>query len=78
MICFITDKQGDEPELLTREVIHNDLVIVNDLGEEVARFSAPKDGWRHTSLSLYNSTKNMMGCSFDAYLGNTFVGSSEI
>lgn len=76
---FITDVIGDEPELLTPLIAMEPLTIVDLFDRSVVlfRYEAPPGGWSHESLcSLDIPIPKLQGA--DAYLGQEWVGSTEI
>lgn len=52
------------------------LRIVDDTGQQVALIPAPAVGWSHDSLEA--AAQPQTGHAWDAYLGNQWVGSSEV
>lgn len=78
MIKFITDVQGDEPDILT-PVQFETLVITDLQKKELFTVPAPQDGWTDSELwtvshHYLNETVN----GADAYLGDEWVGSTEV
>ncbi len=80
MIHFITEElSSKEPNILT-DVKFNALLIMSLEGQYLARFDAPTTGWTHQSLCNINMLFESAWayCGVDAYLGNQWVGSSEV
>lgn len=78
MINFITDIQGDEPDMLG-SVYREDLSIYSLGGEIITTISAPDIGWTHESLEAENvKIRELCTQGCDAYLGPAWVGSSEV
>lgn len=78
MICFITDIQEGEGDIL-RPVKHEPLVIRSLEGRLIERVAPPPAGWSHADLQKQASRldpKTRMGA--DAYLGASWVGSTEV
>ncbi|MGR6831174.1 hypothetical protein [Aliivibrio wodanis] len=80
MITFVTDQLSPkEPDILTT-VKFNSLLIMSLEGQYLARFHAPITGWTHQALCNMNTLFESAWayCGVDAYLGNQWVGSSEV
>ena len=80
MITFVTDQLSPkEPDILTA-VKFNTLLIMSLEGQYLARFDAPITGWTHQTLCNMNTLFESAWacCGVDAYLGNQWVGSSEV
>ncbi len=75
MITFITDLQYEEPDILIA-VQHEPLIILSETGKEIDRLMPPESGWSHTLLCEY--AEHNPEQSGEAYLGETWVGSSEV
>ena len=79
MIKFITDIQGNEPDILTPHK-HKRLLIMSMEGQYLNSYEPPKTGWTHDTLSklteVFPSEWNT--CGADALLGDQFVGSTEV
>lgn len=67
---------ADEPDLLLGYE-HCSLRILDLDGEEQVCYAAPKQGWTHESLESvdYHSVSPN---GWDAYLGQQWIGSSEV
>lgn len=79
MIYLVTDQRAGEEDILTA-ARKNDFIITDLDGEKLAEFKAPDDGWTHEALNdlVENSaTRKLTFYGADAYLGNTWVGSTE-
>ncbi|MBW3834711.1 hypothetical protein A6767_10535 [Aeromonas veronii] len=76
---FITDIIGDEPELLTPLIAMEPLEIVDLFDRKVVlfRYEAPQGGWTHEALCSQNIPLHKLQGA-DAYLGNEWVGSTEV
>ncbi|MEZ8862550.1 hypothetical protein [Vibrio sp. 10N.247.311.51] len=80
MITFITGRlNGHEPDFLTA-VKTNTLCLISMDGQLLATRDAPLSGWTHESLCQTNelAQSEWAFCGVDAYLGDQWVGSSEI
>ena len=79
MIKFITDIQGNEPDILTPHK-HKHLLIMSIEGQYLNSYEPSEAGWTHDSLSklveFFPSEWNT--CGADALLGDQFVGTTEI
>lgn len=79
MIKFITDIQGNEPDILTPHK-HERLLIMSIEGQYLNSYEPPKTGWTHEALTklaaLFPVEWNI--CGAEAVLGNQFVGSTEV
>lgn len=76
---FITDILPGEPDLLTTSVIFNPLQIVDlfDKTDVLFEYPPPVAGWTHEELGALNiPLERLQGA--DAYLGETWVGSTEV
>lgn len=84
MIKFVTDtRRGETP--FPVEVFSANLLITDLEGVGMFSISAPDDGWTHAKLEalaieLDNDDRlgMMRNIGFDAYLGNQWVGSTEV
>lgn len=65
-----------EPDFLKGKEDH-DFVVKNLDGVEVARLKAPSGGWTYDSLEALD-VYNYSNYYWDAYLNETWVGSSEV
>ncbi|MDC5708415.1 hypothetical protein [Vibrio europaeus] len=65
-----------EPDLLVGYA-HHDLVIKNMDGEQCLSVKAPQSGWTHDLLEQYDYDA-VAKEGWDAYLGNQWIGSSEV
>ncbi|EGR0468618.1 hypothetical protein BC355_17615 [Vibrio cholerae] len=81
MLVFITDTQSNrtEPDILA-DVRFKRLIIVSLEGQFLSAYNAPRQGWTHHILeSLAHSFPNQWEiCGADAYIGEQWVGSTEI
>lgn len=79
MICFITNQLNDEKDILT-PVMTRPLLILSTEGQLLARFDSPATGWTHHALCQMNIVFEPAWsfCGADAYLGEQWVGSSEV
>lgn len=72
-IRFITDQRAGEPDIL--QGVRHEALTVRDLDGGVAYHQlAPAQGWTHDALC---SLEIPAWCA-DAYLGEVWVGSTEI
>lgn len=80
MIKFITDQQAEEPDILSP--LRNENLIITDLEKkELSRISPVNGPWTHEKLEqvaqeLYDNRITRHGA--DAYLGDQWVGSTEV
>lgn len=76
---FITDVQGNEPVLLTPEVVNEKLLIVSlEPGARILfQYAAPVGGWTHSSLCALDIPLLRLEAA-NAYLGGCWVGSTEV
>ena len=78
MVYFITEVQGDEPDILSL-VYREDLCIHGLDGKIITTILAPGIGWTHQSLEAQNPKIEELGVEgCDVYLGGSWVGSSEV
>ncbi|WP_447828727.1 hypothetical protein [Aeromonas hydrophila] len=78
-MIFITDVLPGESEILLPSVIFNKLQIVDlfDRKGVLFEYAHPVDGWTHEKLcALDIPLERLQGA--DAYLGDTWVGSTEV
>lgn len=66
---------ADEPDLLYG-FESEPLRIVDDTGQLLALILAPTEGWSHDNLEAADLPKT--GHAWEAYLGDQWVGSSEV
>ncbi|SEJ06718.1 5'-deoxynucleotidase [Azotobacter beijerinckii] len=79
MITFVTDRRPGEPCIIQGHE-HDPLVIKNLLGEELPKL-APPQPWTHErleSLPLQSLMGEWLERGADAYLGEQWVGSTEV
>ncbi|MEZ9698822.1 hypothetical protein AB4455_12045 [Vibrio sp. 10N.261.46.E12] len=78
-IKFITDRQGSEPDILTPNQ-HKKLMIISDEGQSLRTYNAPSSGWTHDTLvklsDFFPPQWNV--CGAEAWLGEQWIGSTEI
>jgi len=76
---FITDVQGNEPELLTPSLATQTLhIIVQSVSDyPPIEFPAPEGGWTHQQLCDLHLGLPERACA-DAYLGMEWIGSTEV
>ncbi len=79
MLTFITDQQRNEPDILS-PVKHCSLFLLSLEGQFLARYEAPHTGWTHQALCQMNTLFEPAWtyCGVDAFLGEQWVGSTEI
>lgn len=64
-----------EPDLLVG--YEHQALVIKDMDEkEIHRMDAPKDGWSHDKLETIDY--DSISPEWDAYLGNQWIGSSEV
>ena len=76
---FITDVQGNEPELLTPSLATQTLRILVQSASDYPpiEFPAPEGGWTHQQLCDLHLGLPERACA-DAYLGMEWIGSTEV
>ena len=75
MLTYITDVQGNESDILSA-IRHNELIIRRLDGDVLTRQAAPAEGWTHLELMAVQPENCEEGA--DAYLGDHWVGSTEV
>jgi hypothetical protein len=78
MLKFITDVQGDEPDILT-PIKDNSLVVTDLEKNKLFVEPAPHGGW--TDKLLWDVSEKSVERTIngaDAYLGDVWVGSTEV
>ena len=75
MITFITDLRSDEIEIL-RPIFKLPLLIKTLSGAVLDTVDAPCCGWSHNALEQYAMANPTQ--TGDAFIGVTWVGSSEV
>ncbi|AKJ36937.1 hypothetical protein U876_24205 [Aeromonas hydrophila NJ-35] len=78
-MIFITDILPGERVILIPSVIFNQLQIVDlfDRTDVLFEYASPVGGWTHEKLcALDIPLERLQGA--DAYLGNTWIGSTEV
>lgn len=84
LVAFITDVKGDEPEILNKDVARETLKIVSiyDKNDVFFECAAPEEGWTHEALCDLDAPQEVVHMAWargaDAYLGNEWVGSTEV
>ncbi len=84
LVTFITDVQGDEPEILNEILARETLKIVSifDRNEVFFECAAPEEGWTHEALCTVDAPQEVVKKAWDqgadAYLGKEWVGSTEV
>lgn len=77
-ITLVTDRRRDEPCILLGFEYEPLRIIKND-NNEVAVVVAPKGGWTHNRLTLRSEiSAEDDGSYYDAFLGNRWIGSTEV
>jgi hypothetical protein len=77
-ITLVTDRRGDEPCILLGFEYEPLRIIKND-SDEMAVVLAPNGGWTHTRLSLRPEiSAEDDGSYYDAFLGDRWIGSTEV
>lgn len=80
MLTFVTDIQTThEPDILAT-VKDKPLLLLTIDGQLLARYEAPQGGWTHLALCRMNRfiMPAWSELNIDAFLGEQWVGSSEI
>ena len=78
MICFVTDRRPGERDILPG-IAHEPLFLTSLDGSLIATTQPPADGWTHDRLEeeaqrLADATRH----GADAWLGTTWVGSTDV
>lgn len=80
-IQFITDQQGGEPDIL-EQVKYKSLRVFSDnqdgKSELIKEIEAPTGGWTHELLIHLDQASFAIEWIGEAYLGNQWVGSTEV
>lgn len=77
MIHLVTDVRPGEPDILT-SVRHEPLLVTADNGRVVHTAPAPTGVWTHETLAAATSSPRITEAGpADAYLGGTWIGSTE-
>lgn len=75
-ICFIVDQENPrEPDILT-PIAHLPLTVADAQKNIVLDMAAPANGW--TQFLLEAATAHLASSELDAFLGEEWVGSTEI
>ncbi|GGE80548.1 hypothetical protein GCM10011533_36160 [Streptosporangium jomthongense] len=75
-ICFIVEREKPcEPDILT-SVVHLTLTVLDAGRNLVFEMPVPKSGWSQRMLE--SVTAHLTLPELDAFLGDTWVGSTEI
>ncbi|EOW6411049.1 MULTISPECIES: hypothetical protein [Cronobacter] len=75
MITYITDQHNGEADILASH--QSEILILRNLeGSELLRVTAPETGWTHEALCAIQPVESEEGA--DAYLGEQWVGSTEV
>jgi len=75
-ICFIVDRENPrEPDILT-PIAHLPLTVADAQKNIVLDMAAPANGW--TQFLLEAATAHLASSELDAFLGEEWVGSTEI
>lgn len=78
MITFITDQRSGEPDILSPNK-SAPLRIFSLDGIELSCVAAPTGGWTHEDLlGQARSLEHLAQNGADAYLGDAWVGSTEV
>lgn len=78
MISFITDQRSGEPDILT-PYRGAPLRVLCLSGNALTSVAAPKGGWTHEALSEQaRRLERLTHDGADAYLGDAWVGSTEV
>lgn len=78
MITFITDCREGEPDILT-PVMYETLLVTDLNGVELFSLPAPVGGWTTESLnSLSSQYRDLNESGAEAYIGDVWVGSTEV
>lgn len=78
MITFVTDIRLGEVDILS-QAQHNVLLIKNLNGDAITSITPPQTGWSHRSLTeVAEDLPPETERGADAYLGNVWVGSTEV
>ena len=74
----MTDVRPGEPDILT-PVRHERLLVTDEDGQIVHAALAPAEGWTHETLAAATKSPTIAdAAAADAYLGGTWIGSTEV
>ena len=81
-IKIITDVKGREPDILT-PIKEQDLVLKNVADQEIFRADPPENGWSTDALiracdRFCHAIRWTPADVIEAYLGNVWIGSTEV
>ncbi|MBQ0812717.1 MAG: hypothetical protein KBT82_00785 [Marinobacter sp.] len=75
-ICFIVDRENPrEPDILT-PIAHLPLTVADAQKNIVLDMAAPANGW--TQFLLEAATAHLASSELDAFLGEEWIGSTEV
>lgn len=75
MLTYITEVKNGEPDIL--EGCSKATLVIRSLeGQELHREKAPVSGWKHALLTGVQPEGVVYGA--DAYLGDMWIGSTEV
>ncbi|WP_127472013.1 hypothetical protein [Thiomicrorhabdus aquaedulcis] len=77
-IKIITDTRPGELEILTRVNIYQPLTLVSGEGVRLLNAQSPQEGWTHQAILDRCAGIKTGGQVVDAFLGKTWVGSTEV
>ena len=78
MIHLVTDVRPGEPDILT-PVRRERLLVTDEDGQVVHSGPAPPGGWTHDTLAAATKSPSIGDAApADAYLGGTWIGSTEV
>lgn len=78
-LTIITDVKPGESCLLTEATIRSPLILISDTtGARILFKPSPVDGWSHDKILDACSGINTSNEVVDAFLGDTWIGSTEV
>ncbi|MDH0740277.1 hypothetical protein YH64_016390 [Achromobacter sp. LC458] len=75
LIKYVTDQMEGEPDILAA-LRHQPLLLRGLDGSTLHVQQAPAHGWTHEGLCAVQPESAVIGC--DAFLGTSWVGSTEV
>ncbi|MCK7657715.1 hypothetical protein [Shewanella sp. JNE4-2] len=67
-----------ESDCLKQIEVNSPLVVTDLDHNELLKLESPADGWTHESLESISDMLHSFNTGWNAYLGTTWVGSSEV
>lgn len=78
-LTLVTDTKAGEQEIINDDNKKNALILIDESGKRLSKLKAPHEGWRHESLiDACKSIQIPALVSIDAFLGDIWIGSTEV